>query len=173
MQISIREAADADLPAIAAILNDEIASSPYVYAETLVTLEERRVWLASHIGEGLPVVVATSSQDAGQVLGWAALSPYRPSTGYRFTTEASVYVASVAQRRGIGGQLLSFLCDEAARRQQHALVASIDSENAPSITLFERHGFAEVGRLAEVGRKFERWRTQLLFLKPMLVSRAL
>jgi L-amino acid N-acyltransferase len=172
MQISIREALDADLPAIAEILNEEIAASAYVYAETPVTLEERRVWLASHVATGLPIVVATSSQGDDRVLGWAALSPYRASAGYRFTTEASVYVASFAQSRGIGGQLLSFLCDEAQRREQHALVASIDSENAPSIALFERHGFAEVGRLVEVGRKFERWRTQLLFLRLVTSTRA-
>jgi L-amino acid N-acyltransferase YncA len=38
--------------------------------------------------------------------------------------------------------------------------------------LFERHGFAEVGRLVEVGRKFERWRTQLLFLRLVTSTRA-
>lgn len=47
----------------------------------------------------------------------------------------------------------------------HAIVASIDSENAPSIALFERFGYVEAARLTEVGRKFERWRTQLLLLK--------
>jgi L-amino acid N-acyltransferase YncA len=50
-------------------------------------------------------------------------------------------------------------------REVHAIVASIDSENAPSIALFERFGYVEAAHLAEVGRKFERWRTQLLLLK--------
>ena len=47
----------------------------------------------------------------------------------------------------------------------HAIVASIDSENAPSIALFERFGYVEAARPTEVGRKFDRWRTQLLLIK--------
>ena len=165
MAVSIREAADADLPNVADILNREIAGSPYLYQERPVTAGERREWLDSHRAAGLPVLIAIEPAEPDQLLGWASLSPYRTSSGYRFTAEISVYVAPVAQRRGIGGRLLSRLCDEARARRMHALVASIDSENAPSIALFERHGFSEAARLPEVGRKFEQWRTQLLFLR--------
>jgi phosphinothricin acetyltransferase len=47
----------------------------------------------------------------------------------------------------------------------HAIVASIDSENTPNIVLFERFGYVEAARLREIGRKFDRWRTQLLLWK--------
>ena len=126
-EINIRDAADDDLTAVAAILNREIAESPYVYADAPVTTDERREWLESH--------------------------------------RASVYVDPSVQRKGIGARLLSRLCDEACRREMHALVASIDSENSPSIALFERHGFREAARLVEVGWKFSAWRTQLLFMR--------
>lgn len=164
-EIGIRAATDADLVFVSEILNAEIAASPYVYAESAVSLDERRAWLAVHSAAGLPVFVATEIGDQTTLLGWAALSIYRPSTGYRFTTEASVYVAPFAQRRGVGRRLLSRLCDEARARDKHAIVASIDSENAPSIALFEGEGFREVGRLDGVGRKFDEWRTQLMFLR--------
>jgi L-amino acid N-acyltransferase len=164
-EINIRNVADDDLSAVGAILNREIAESPYVYAEVPVTLDERREWLNSHRASGLPVVVATRSDAPNVVLGWGALSPYRPSGGYRFTLEASVYVDPSAQRQGLGARLLGQLCDEAGKRETHALVASIDSENLPSIALFVRRGFREVARLEEVGRKFDAWRTQLLFLR--------
>jgi len=166
-EISIRHATDADLAAIGEILNGEIATSAYVYAEAPVTIDERREWLYSHMTAGLPVFVATESADDDRVLGWGTLSVYRPSSGYRFTAEASVYVAPLAQRRGIGARLLSALCNEARACRMHALVASIDSENLPSIALFERFEFREVARLDEVGRKLEAWRTQLLFLRPV------
>jgi phosphinothricin acetyltransferase len=163
-EINIREAADDDLTAVAAILNREIAESAYVYADAPVSINERREWLESHRAAGLPVVVATHG-DASTVVGWGALSVYRPSGGYRFTVEASVYVDPSTQRQGIGGRLLSWLCDEARRREMHALVASIDSENAASIALFVRGEFREVARLEEVGWKFGAWRTQLLFVR--------
>lgn len=130
----IRTAGERDLPAIVAILNLEIAESPYVYAEAPLTLDDRRSWLQMHRSASLPVVVATDP-GSPEVLGWASLSPYRAASGYRFTLEASVYVARGAHRRGIG------------------------------IALFELFGYVEAARLKEVGRKFERWRTQLLLLK--------
>ncbi|HEY7205025.1 MAG TPA: GNAT family N-acetyltransferase [Methylomirabilota bacterium] len=163
--IAIRDADERDLVAINAIFNREIAESAYVYAEVPITLDERRAWLQMHRAAGLPVVVATGTREGTDVLGWASLSPYRAASGYRSTLEASVYVAHASHRRGIGRRLLATL-DEAARaRGVHAIVASIDSENTPSITLFERFGYTEAARLTEVGRKFERWRTQLLLLK--------
>ena len=164
-EISIRAATEADLVFVGEILNSEIEASPYVYAESPVTLDERRAWLATHAAAGLPVFVATEADDSTALVGWAALSVYRPSSGYRFTAEASVYVAPFAQRRGIGRLLLSRLCDEAHDRDKHTIVASIDSENLPSIALFEREGFREVGRLDGVGYKFDGWRTQLLLLR--------
>ena len=46
---------------------------------------------------------AVTAEDRA-VVGWAALSPYRPSSGYRFTAELSVYVARgrSAARNGLG-----------------------------------------------------------------------
>ena len=163
--IRVREAHERDLPAILAIFNREIAESPYVYAETPLTLDDRRAWLSVHHSAGLPVMVAAAPGDGTEVLGWASLSPYRPATGYRFTLEASVYVARASHRRGIGRRLMEALDAAAGKRGAHAVIASIDSENAASIALFEQFGYVEAARLREVGRKFDRWRTQLLLLK--------
>jgi len=166
--ISIREATDADLPAVLEIFNREVVESPYLYVETPVTLDDRHAWLDQHRAAGLPIIVAAEADRPERVLAYASLSPYRPSSGYRFTAEISVYVAPVAQRRGVGWHLVSTLCDEARRRGLHVLVASIDSENAPSIALFSRLGFGEAARLREVGRKFDRWRTQLLLAQTLV-----
>lgn len=163
--IVVRDTVEGDLPAIAAIFNLEVAESAYVYMEAPLTLDDRRAWLQMHRSAGLPVVVATDPGETTAVLGWASLSPYRAASGYRFTREASVYVARAAHRRGIGRRLLAALDDAARARGVHAIVASIDSENAPSVALFERFGYVEAARLTEVGRKFDRWRTQLLLLK--------
>jgi hypothetical protein len=60
---------------------------------------------------------------------------------------------------------LYLLAEIAPARGVHAIVASIDSENTPSIVLFERFGYVEAARLREIGRKFDRRRTQLLLWK--------
>ena len=163
--IAIRDADEHDLPAINAIFNREITESAYVYAEVPITLDDRRSWLQMHRSANLPVLVATDQNDATKVLGWASLSPYRAASGYRFTLEASVYVQYGSHRRGIGRQLLVILDSLARARGTHAIVASIDSGNTPSIALFEGFGYFEAARLTDVGRKFDQWRTQLLLLK--------
>jgi phosphinothricin acetyltransferase len=164
-EIGIRDATNADLSTVAAILNHEIAASPFVYAEEAVTLDERREWLDAHRLAGLPVLVAVENDGGRGVVGWASLSPYRASSGYRATVEASVYIDGAARGRGVGSILLGALLGAPASRELHAFVASIDAENAPSLALFERFGFREAARLPEVGRKFGLWRTQLLLLR--------
>jgi phosphinothricin acetyltransferase len=161
--IGIRDVTDADLPFVLSLLNPEIERSAYVYAEQQLSVEERRRWLGAHHALGLPVLVASDSTSTP--LGWGSLSPYRSSSGYRFTVEASVYVDPSARRRGVAGMLLDELERRARALEKHAIVASIDSENAPSVALFAARGYSEAARLPEVGRKFGAWRTQILLLK--------
>ncbi|MGH7621129.1 MAG: GNAT family N-acetyltransferase [Gemmatimonadaceae bacterium] len=158
--IGIREAADADLPSVVEILNGEIAGSPYLYIEKPITLGERLKWLRAHHDAKLPIFVATLDD---RVVGWASLSNYRPSSGYRFTVEVSVYVDLNARRRGLAKSLVAALHEWAARHEAKSVVASIDSENGASIALFESLGYVQVARLPDVGWKFDRWRTQLLY----------
>ena len=44
---------------------------------------------------------------------------------------------------------------------------AIDGENPASIGFHERLGFVEVGRLPEIGRKFDRW-LDLVLMQRML-----
>ncbi|MEO5895930.1 MAG: N-acetyltransferase family protein [Vicinamibacterales bacterium] len=160
----IRDTTEKDLPAMVDMLNVEIAQSPYVYAEAPVTLNERRIWLEAHRVSDLPVLVAETEDDAA-VVGWGALSPYRPSSGYRFTAELSVYVARASQRRGAGSAMVQALITRAERRGIRAIVGSVDADNTPSLALLGGFGFIEVARLPSVGYKFGEWRTQLLVLR--------
>ena len=161
--IGIRDATDADLPFVLSLLNPEIEHSAYVYAELPLTLDERRRWFSAHHAAGLPVLIA--HDDTGASAGWGSLSPYRASSGYRFTVEASVYVDPAYQRHGVATTLLHALEARARVLEKHAIVASIDSENRASIALFERCDYSEAARLPEVGKKFGTWRTQVLLLK--------
>ena len=164
VEIGIRDMTDADLASVVEIINREIAESPYVWGEVPVTVEARRQWLARHRELGQPAIVATDPAD-DRVLGWASLSTFRPSSGYRFCTEASVYVARDAQRRGIGRRLVVALHERAKPAGFHAVLAVIDAENAASIHLFRSLGYLEAGRLDGIGRKFGAWRDEVFLLK--------
>jgi L-amino acid N-acyltransferase YncA len=162
--IGIRDATDADLPSILAIVNEQIAHSPYIWAEAAKTLDERRAWLDAHRASNLPALVAESD---GTVVAWASLSTFRSASGYRFTAEVSVYVDPRWQRQGHAARLVHELEDRARGLELHALLAVIDAENAASVRLFMNRGYSEVGRFPEVGRKFGQWRSEVFLLKTM------
>jgi len=56
-----------------------------------------------------PYLVA---ETAGAIAGFAYAGPYRERPAYRFTVEDSIYVATQAQRRGIGRVLIERLIVE-------------------------------------------------------------
>ena len=103
----------------------------------------------------LPVFVAVSKDNG--VVGWSSLSQYHSRYGYRFTAEVSVYVDAKMRGRGIGKQLLLPLINSGKSRGLHALIASIDSQNAASIRVHESFGFVKKGQLDQIITKFGKW----------------
>ena len=97
-----------------------------------------------------------AQSDAG-ILGFAYASPYRPRPAYDRTAEVSVYLAPQAQGRGIAQALYRALFAHLAARGFHTAVAIVTLPNPQSAQLHERCGFAHVGSLQDVGRKFGQW----------------
>jgi phosphinothricin acetyltransferase len=59
------------------------------------------------------------------------------------------------------------LIARARAMRKHVMIAGIEAGNAPSLKLHARLGFAKVGHLGAVGRKFDRW-LDLVFMQLML-----
>lgn len=150
----IRPAEAADLPDILEIYNDAILNTTAVYDYEPHTLEMRQQWYQSKCSDGLPVMVATVSD---QVVGFGALSWFRAWAAYQFTVENSIYIASSYQGQGIGRLLLQQLISAARELNMHTIVAGIDAENLASQKLHQRLGFEQVGYFRQVGYKFDRW----------------
>jgi phosphinothricin acetyltransferase len=155
MTLTIRDAAPADLDAINAIYNHYVATSTCTYDRDPRSDEDAARWLAAH-DDAHPATVAIDPA-AGDVIGWAALSPFRPRWGYRFTVEDSVYVRADRHGRGVGGALLADLVARARALGHHAILAIVSAEQDASVRLHARAGFTSVGTLSQVGHKFGRW----------------
>lgn len=150
---SIREATEADLPAIFAIYNDAVLNSTATWATSEVLPAEQLAWLDEHQHPYAALVAC----DGDEVLGWASLSQYRPRMGYRFSVEDTVYIHPDHARRGIGRALLLEIIDRARAGGFRAMLGKISADNEASIALHAALGFFEAGRERQVGYKFDRW----------------
>ena len=150
---------------IQAIINPVIADTTSSYEEKPRTLEDIHAWLEGKRRDGFPVLGLTD--DGGRLAGYGTLGPFRPQAAYRHTVEHSLYVAPAFRGRGIGRRLLDLLIGESAARGCHLMIGVIDSANTASIRLHEQAGFSVAGRLAQAGRKFDRW-LDVVFLHKVL-----
>ena len=153
MEYAIRDARTADLDAINEIYNYYVRHSTATFHDVPVTAEEREEWWRELQGR-FPVLVADSGSE---VLGWAELAPHTGRCAYRFTVEDSIYVRPEACGQGLGKVLLGELLKRGEATEYRNVLAVIAAEQEPSIRLHAWAGFREVGRLHEVGYKFDRW----------------
>ena len=150
---TIRLATPADRGAIDAIYHHYVRTSTCTYQEEPDSDDARRAWFDAH-GERHPITVL---DQAGEVLGWASLSPWKERSGYRFTCELSVYLRDDARGRGFGKRLLADLIERATALGYHSLIGGVSSEQTASVRLHESMGFTKVAHFQETGFKFGKW----------------
>ncbi|WP_428306796.1 N-acetyltransferase family protein [Lacipirellula sp.] len=157
MSLAIRPATEHDLPAINAIYNHYVVTSTTTYDLAPLPLEDRQRWFAGRDKIHPVIVVTTLTDGAEKIVGWGSLNVFRSKPGYRFTVENSVYVHPDHQRQGIGSAIIQHQIQQAKELDLHAIVAGIGAEQTASIALHGKHGFVEVARFPEIGRKFDQW----------------
>jgi phosphinothricin acetyltransferase len=159
----VRRARPEDAEAIAGIYNHYILHSTATFHTEPVDAAERAEWMAER-GDAYPTMVA---EEAGDVVAWGALSQYKSRPAWAPTVEVAIYVEPQHTGKGIGPRLMADLLAAARRSGYHSAVSQIVGDNEPSLTLAERAGFSEVGRLREAGVKFGR-RLDVVIMQVML-----
>jgi L-amino acid N-acyltransferase YncA len=147
--ITIRDAIEADLPAIVQIYNSAIASRVSTAQLQPVTVETRREWFHAHSPAHYPIWVA---EVKGSIAGWLSFREFLPRCAYSGTVEISLYVSEEFRRRGVARQMLQEAIARAPHLKVHSLVGLIFADNEPSIALFRTAGFERWGFLPAVAR---------------------
>ena len=150
---TIRLAAENDLEAIRAIYNYYVQHSTCTYQIEPEPADNRLAWFRNRAARH-PVIVAEAS---GEVIGWAALSPWNTRCGYANSAEASVYIHHDHHRRGLGRALLLDLIGRAKTAGLRTIIGGASSDQTASLALQAALGFEVVGTFREVGYKFDRW----------------
>lgn len=163
--ILVRPSADADVPDIARIYGHHVLHGLASFEEVAPPAEEMARRRADILSKGFPYLVA---EEAGQLVGYAYCSAYRPRSGYRFSVEDSIYVAPGRGGAGIGSLLLPRLVDAATALGARQMIAVIgDSANHGSIRLHARFGFRHAGTLEAIGFKLGRWVDSVLMQRAL------
>jgi len=136
--MTIRDAIEADLPAIVRIYNATVPTRMVTAELEPTTVEARLSWFREHSPEQYPFWVAESGD---RVIGWLDFKKFLPRCAYRGTAEISVYVDEEFRRRGVGQRLLEHAIARAPSLGITALIGLIFGHNEPSLKLFERFGF--------------------------------
>jgi phosphinothricin acetyltransferase len=141
--------------AILAILNEAIVNSTAIYDYLPRTPDSIRDWFAAKSAAGFPVLGLESAD--GELLGFASYGSFRSWAAYKYCVEHSLYVHVDHRGQGLGARLLGALIDAARRQQLHVMVGGLDADNAASIALHRKLGFAHAGTVRQAGFKFGRW----------------
>jgi phosphinothricin acetyltransferase len=158
--MTARPATPADASDIRRIRNRVILETPFTFTTDIIETDAGILGEISDRGAAFQVF-----EISGKVQGFATYSSFRAGPGYARTKEHSVMLDPTAHRQGAGTALMTALQAQARSSGVHALVAGISSENPAALRFHTALGFAQVGRLPEVGFKFGRWMDLVLMQK--------
>ncbi len=145
--LTVRDAVEADLPAIVAIYNQTIPGRMVTADTEPVSVESRVPWFHAHNPRTRPLWVVA---DQGVVCAWLSLNSFYGRPAYFPTAEVSIYVSETHRRRGVGRDLLERILAYAPQCQVRNLLGFIWKHNEPSLKLFSAHGFERWGHLPRV-----------------------
>jgi L-amino acid N-acyltransferase len=166
IDITVRAATVADLPAVREIYNHFVDTSTCTFQLEPDTEAERLAWFHART-EAHPVTVAVAD---GQVVGWASLSPWKERAAYARTVEASVYVRADRHHLGVGRRLLADLLERGRALGHRVVIGGACTEHLASIALQAGLGFIPIGTFRDVGFKFGRW-LDVTYLQVVLSGR--
>jgi phosphinothricin acetyltransferase len=161
--IVIRQACEADAPALLAIYRPYVESSAVSFETVLPTAQEFAARIARAVA-GWQWLVA---EHEGRCVGYVYGSSHRERAAYRWSVDVSVYVHTDYHRQGVGRGLYLRLFEELALEGYCNAYAGITLPNDASIALHRGVGFEFVGTFKAVGRKFGRWHDVAWFHRPL------
>jgi phosphinothricin acetyltransferase len=153
--IVIRRAEDGDLPALLAIYNHYVLTTPITFDLEPRTLDQRRQWFATFAPTGRYQCFV--AEDGGAVIGWASTGRFREKAAYDTSVEMSAYLALSHHGKGLGRKLYETIFPALAGADIHRCYAGITQPNDASNALHRAFGFQLIGTQHEVGRKFGRF----------------
>jgi len=163
VDVQLRALIPDDWPAVARIYRQGIDTGDATFETSVPTWE---AW-----DQGRLAACRIVAEEAGSVVGFAALSPTSKRTVYAGVAEVMIYVEAGRRGRGVGRRLLEALVRASEEAGVWTLQAGIFPENRASIALHLDLGFRLVGTRERLGRTADgRWRDVVLLERRSTVA---
>lgn len=154
----VRDATEADLPAIVEIYNATIPGRMVTADTEPVSVASRVPWFHAHNPRTRPLWVvedrdgrpSAGKEDSPRLAAWLSFNSFYGRPAYNPTAEVSIYVAESHRRRGLGRGLLERAIAAAPACEVRTLLGFIWAHNEPSLKLFAAYGFTAWGHLPRV-----------------------
>jgi phosphinothricin acetyltransferase len=165
--VSFRPAETADAPTLVAIYNHYVTASSVTFDLDAWTADDMSHKIEAVTALRMPFIVAERD---GDTVGYGYLSTFRDKAAYDKTMENTLYLRDDARGAGIGRSLLEELLRLGAVAGVREVIAVIANtpDAVPSIRLHEKAGFARVGEMDRVGRKFDEWLGVVMMQKSLV-----
>lgn len=149
----IRPMTEQDWPQVAAIYEQGIVSHKATFAQQAPSYE---TWDADH-HKHTRLVAETAN---GIITGWVAIAPSFARAVYSGVAEISIYIHDDFQHQGVGRMLLEAAAEESERNGIWTLEALIFDDNLPSLELFRKCGYTDLGVRPKLGydEVLKKWR---------------
>ena len=151
--VTVRAMTEADWPQVAAIYEQGIIHHKATFAQEAPSYE---VWDAEH-HKHTRLVAETPE---GILAGWVAIAPSFAREVYNGVAEISIYIHDDYQHQGVGRMLLKAAAEESERNGIWTLEALIFDDNLPSLELFRKCGYTDLGVRPKLGydEVLKKWR---------------
>jgi phosphinothricin acetyltransferase len=159
--VLIRPATAADAEQIAALWNHYIRETTVTFNPQEKSPREVAMLIETRANLGHVTLVA----EAADLLGFTSYAQFRAGPGYATCMEHTILLEPRSRGRGAGALLLEAVCQHAKGAGAHQMIAAVTAENQAGLAFHLRHGFAEVARLRDAGRKFDRFIDLVLMQK--------
>ena len=144
----IRDATEADLPAIVEIYNQSIPGGTSTADTSPITVADRIEWFRKFDPTKRPLWVAEID---GAVVAWIGLSSfYAGRPAYDATAEVSTYIATAQQRKGLGTALKKRMIEACPKLGVTTLLSMHFDHNEATRRMNDALGFVPMGHLTEI-----------------------
>ena len=146
----IRDARPSDAATIAAIYAPLVTDTIVSFEEEPPSADE----MADRIAASHAWLVA---EEDGAVVGYAYAARFHARAAYRWSAEASVYLAPEARGRGLGKTLVAELLERLKRMGFVNVFGGIALPNPASERLLDSFGFQKIAQWEHAGFKLDAW----------------